>query len=852
MATLKRDQSQLWAQAGTPVGGFEIGDTNNRQFAQSFTPSVTGNLDKLYLNIQKNGTPGNLIVEIFAADGSDKPTGSVLATQTISDSSVSSDTSGPPKLEIAFSSPAALTASTKYVFVLRAPSGGLFSNFYRMYGRTGGSVYSGGKLHYSLDAGSVWNDPTGDASFVTEMSTVVAQPALDQFAMGLTVGAGADRVEINTTYRAQTFTPSVTGECKQIQLGMARLDGQTGGTVTLEIRNTSAGLPGGTILATHTIPDEDILTGAGIPTITRTFASPATLIQGTVYALVLKFNNASGAARYLLNHTFTHNQYSGGQACISTDSGANWAADTSPVDLQFGVFMQEPDTTITGLRIDKFSLNADQIDLATNVTVNGPSVDDEWYAQTFAPSVTGNLKKVYICARRLSAASSGDMQLAIKATSGGVPTGADLGTANIPSTAFPDTNTEDHIQTFDFGAGVALTSGVTYAIVGRALTNGNYRWRSAATGTLFSGGQAYYSLDGGANWTSQSSEDLTFATEMDVTIAQPGIDQFGFGNTVGGANDRVENTAEYRAQTFIPKISEKLKGVKLGIRRADSQTGETMTIEIQETTGGAPNGTVIATQTFNDTAIPTAAKVITDWNFTIAPTLVAGTTYAIVIKFSNASVSRTYEIMHNDDGTGGTSGSHWKSTDSGANWVENSGPNDLLYATIMFAPTVTTQTILSDAVVQLTTEQTILSDAFHGAITTQTIPSDATIFITSEQTILSDAFHGAITTQTIFSDASVGVTQSVDIFSDAFVGQETNQTIFSDATIFVTEEEIILSDAIVFITSLQTIDSNANIFASIVQTINANASVAMTTSQTITGGAVITVREPVLKMFVVV
>lgn len=851
MATLKNDQIQLHAQTANPVGGTNIAGTT--QFYTIFTPSVSGTLDKVTIAGNKAGSPpGNFEFAVKAVSAS-KPTGADLAMESIAPGSIPTGSTDPSTLVITFSSPATLVAGTQYALVARQAGGaGDLFNAYRWFTSSSTSEYAGGNGGYSLDSGANWTTQTYDHAFVTTMSVAVTTPGLDQFCWGANPNGSAERITANTEQKAQTFIPSLSVPLKKVRLHIHRLDGQTTGNMIVDIKGVDgSNKPTGAALATQTVPDTSIpSTVANLLEVT--FTTPATLTLGTTYAIVLRFPDASGAARYSIAHNSSVSAYASGQNWVSTDSGSTWNSDAGALDLAFGTFMEEPDTTITGLRIDKFSLNADQIDLATNVTVNGPSVDDEWYAQTFAPSVTGNLKKVYICARRLSAASSGDMQLAIKATSGGVPTGADLGTANVPSSAFPDTNTEDHMQTFDFGAGVPLTSGVTYAIVGRALTNGNYRWRSAATGTLFSGGQAYYSLDGGANWTSQSSEDLTFATEMDVTIAQPGIDQFGFGNTVGGANDRVESTAEYRAQTFIPKISEKLKGVKLGIRRADSQTGETMTIEIQNTTGGAPNGTVIATQTFNDTAIPTASKVITDWNFTIAPTLVAGTTYAIVIKFSNASVSRTYEIMHNDDGTGGTSGSHWKSTDSGANWVENSGPNDLLYATIMFAPTVTTQTILSDAVVQLTTEQTILSDAFHGAITTQTIPSDATIFITSEQTILSDAFHGAITTQTIFSDASVGVTQSVDIFSDAFVGQETNQTIFSDATIFVTEEEIILSDAIVFITSLQTIDSNANIFASIVQTINANASVAMTTSQTITGGAVITVREPVLKMFVVV
>lgn len=499
---------------------------------------------------------------------------------------------------------------------------------------------------------------------------------------------------------------------------------------------------------------------------------------------------------------------------------------------------------------DQYSIHA-QDELAHNIYV------DNWAGQTFTPSVTGNLNKISFCVKKGNTTST-DLEVAIRATSGGQPTGADLALETI---AFGGLSTSNLVRLdVTFSSPVALTSGVMYAVVirssGGTIAGPFYRVYTSTSGSAYSGGNFVRSSDGGSSWFTDTTRDLAFVTEMSTAVATPGIDRFAFGGRFGSGADRVEDTGiVYRAQTFTPSVTAQIDSVLVRIDRRNGQVGGSVTFEIQGVDGSfKPDGVAISSVT---TILDTALPNLTDNNpviatFTTKPTLTSGTQYALVIKFLNVVAgSATYNVHHTASTDQYSGGQHWISLDSGATYNANASAQDIAFATFMLEPTVTSQTILSDATVEITTEQTIFSDAFHGAITSQTILSDATVFIESEQNILSDAFHGQETSQTIFSDASIGVIQTVTIFSDAFVGQETNQTIFSDAIVFITTEETILSAATILVTSLQTILSSANISASVVQTINANASVAMTTTQTITGGAVITVREPVLKLYVV-
>lgn len=97
-----------------------FGNTSNK--GQTFTPSTSGNLDRISAVLAKDGSPGTITMYVYASSGG-YPTGSVLGSASVPDSSFSSRGSGTPtSTNFDFSSPIAVTAGTQYIFYFDAPS----------------------------------------------------------------------------------------------------------------------------------------------------------------------------------------------------------------------------------------------------------------------------------------------------------------------------------------------------------------------------------------------------------------------------------------------------------------------------------------------------------------------------------------------------------------------------------------------------------------------------------------------------------------------------------------------------------------------------------------------------------
>jgi Bacterial Ig domain len=81
---------------------------------------------------------------------------------------------------------------------------------------------------------------------------------------------------------AQTFTAGLSGELDRVDLPL-----QGGGTdpLIVEIRDTSGGVPGGTVLASASVPASSV-PDAGFEWVAVTFSGPATVQSGTQYAIV--------------------------------------------------------------------------------------------------------------------------------------------------------------------------------------------------------------------------------------------------------------------------------------------------------------------------------------------------------------------------------------------------------------------------------------------------------------------------------------------------------------------------------------------------------------------------------------
>ena len=140
----------------------------------------------------------------------------------------------------------------------------------------------------------------------------------------------------NTSWAGQTFTPTVTGQLKRVDVELFCAACTTNSpNITLSIRATtgSPAVPTGADLATATLPGFND-GGAGGPK-TFTFASPITLTAGTRYAFI--FRNAAtfttGTVAYTCSCSgggFSNtNPYANGQRVTSTTSGSSWTADTT-------------------------------------------------------------------------------------------------------------------------------------------------------------------------------------------------------------------------------------------------------------------------------------------------------------------------------------------------------------------------------------------------------------------------------------------------------------------------------------------------------------------------------------------
>ena len=355
MATLMNDQCQLWTEVAYAWSGVDIGVGFDYRTAQGFTPSVSGTLVGVSLAVGKSGAPGNLTVGIYATDGLGKPTGSPLTTKVINQASVTAIAgSNVPKLDVAFSSPASLTAGIVYAIALSAascPGGSLYR-----WRATQKVLYSGGVASMSSDSGSTWTvaSPAADCAFVTTMSVAVATPGLDQYIFGYPANSPSEyQVNLAGAYRAQTFTPSVSAQLKIVRLHVARVDGQTGGTVTVAIQGIDgSNKPDGTNLASQVIADTAIPVSTGSGLLDVTFTTPASLTSGITYAIVLQFNNVDATHRYNVAHSYTANQYANGQRWDSANSGSTWASNANALDLLFGSFMLEPTTTTQTINAD--------------------------------------------------------------------------------------------------------------------------------------------------------------------------------------------------------------------------------------------------------------------------------------------------------------------------------------------------------------------------------------------------------------------------------------------------------------------------------------------------------------------
>jgi fibronectin type 3 domain-containing protein len=124
----------------------------------------------------------------------------------------------------------------------------------------------------------------------------------------------------------------------------------------------------------------------------------------------------------------------------------------------------------------------------------------DWAAQTFTPQANHTLKSIKLELRSVGA--HGDVTVGVRATAGGKPTGADLGSGTIADADVPDAG--DWVCV-DISPNVGVSSGTTYAIVVRATgdSGNNLQWRMKPNWfgpDAYPRGEFCMSSDGGSSW----------------------------------------------------------------------------------------------------------------------------------------------------------------------------------------------------------------------------------------------------------------------------------------------------------------------------------------------------------------
>ncbi len=138
-----------------------------------------------------------------------------------------------------------------------------------------------------------------------------------------TTGTTAETFD-SAKWLAQTFTPAQNGMLTGLTLSLRKQNSDDGsGDVTVEIRNTSSGLPtASSPLATASVSPTSLPTAKG--NVNFVFSSPAPVTTGTQYAIVVHRANTSDTDDYDWYRENSSTDYTGGGGYKSTNSGSTW------------------------------------------------------------------------------------------------------------------------------------------------------------------------------------------------------------------------------------------------------------------------------------------------------------------------------------------------------------------------------------------------------------------------------------------------------------------------------------------------------------------------------------------------
>ena len=230
------------------------GLTKNNDVAQTFIPTITGNVTKVYIKAAKNSalTAEDMTVQIRSVDAeTHKPTSTILATATISASSIPSNSlvSGecPANADWVLadfsSSTYELTGDVEYALVIYRSSRGDTSTEY-MICKSGANPYSDGSIYNAAAAAWTWSaassDDLGFKLYLEKTRENIV--AASQTTADATVAVYGDN------WFSQIFRMDETADLSRMSFHVKKA-GTPAGNLMFEIQSVTAGKPSGTFIA---------------------------------------------------------------------------------------------------------------------------------------------------------------------------------------------------------------------------------------------------------------------------------------------------------------------------------------------------------------------------------------------------------------------------------------------------------------------------------------------------------------------------------------------------------------------------------------------------------------------------
>ena len=143
-----------------------------------------------------------------------------------------------------------------------------------------------------------------------------------------------------------------------------------------------------------------------------------------------------------------------------------------------------------------------------------------WDSQTFTPSITHIITSVKLKLWRTT--TPGTVTVSIRATSAGLPTGADLASGTTDGDTLPTAAGSAEWREITLGAGTVLIASTKYAICVRAAAQ-YANWRYDQTSPTYAGGNRAFSSTSGVSWTAVAGTDFMFEDWGEPGNASPSV-----------------------------------------------------------------------------------------------------------------------------------------------------------------------------------------------------------------------------------------------------------------------------------------------------------------------------------------